>query len=171
MFSEWLLRFLAKKQTLLCFTWLATKAIFSWYLSKIENWSGGGLGFVIPLSPFLFFLCITVSVERLLQLWGTNFWGFFLSSCSRTPVRCWKICVYTSVQFHLNNWLWCLIKICAVEHKVEVWAKRGAGFVFHSVLGLVLRELTQLCSWILSDKDMLTANKYCEKQLTTAYSS
>lgn len=45
--------------------------------------------------------------------------------------------MYTSVQFHLNNW--CLIKICTVECKVEVWAKRGAGFVFYSVLGLILR--------------------------------
>lgn len=147
---------------LYCFTWLATKVIFSWCLSKIENWSGGGLGCVVPLASFLFFiLCITVAVERLLQLWGTNFWVFFLSFCSRTPVRCWKICVYVSVQFHLNNWLWYMIKICTVEHKVEVWAKRGAGFVFHSALGLEFCQKT----------DMPTANKCYEKELTPAYSS
>lgn len=52
------------------------------------------------------------------------------------------MCVYVSLQFHLNNCLWRQVKIWAAEHEVEVWSKREAGFVFHSVLGLVLRADT-----------------------------
>lgn len=143
MFSEWSLQFLAKKQTCFIVFYLTGNKsnFFLVFLSKIEYWSGRSLGCVIPLTPFLS-VCLSLHHQRLLQLWGTNFWGFFLSSCSTTPVRYWKICVYVSVQFHLNNWLWCQIKIRAAEHEVEMWSKREAGFVFHSVLGLVLRTDT-----------------------------